>query len=39
MTSQHDKTATRLARKEGVPYNRGKGPDVNGSRRAAVAAP
>jgi len=34
MTSQHDKTATRLARKEGVPYNRGKGPDVIGSRRA-----
>ena len=34
MTSQHDKTATRLARKEGVPYNRGQGPDVNGNRRA-----
>ena len=34
MASQHDKTATRLACKEGVPYNRGKGPDVNGSRRA-----
>ena len=34
MTSQHDKIATRLARKEGVPYNRGQGPDVNGNRRA-----
>ena len=34
MTSQHDKTAMRLARKEGVPYNRGKGADVKGSRRA-----
>ena len=34
MTSQHDKTATKLARKEGVPYNRGKGPDVIGNRRA-----
>lgn len=34
MTSKHDKTAERLARKEGVEYNQGQGPDVNSSRRA-----
>lgn len=34
MTSKHDKTATRLARKEGVDYNRGRGPDVNSGHRA-----
>lgn len=34
MASNHDKTAIRLARKEGVEYNRGQGPDVKGARRA-----
>ena len=34
MTSNHDKTAERLARKEGVAYNQGQGPDVNSTRRA-----
>ena len=34
MTSKHDTTAERLARKEGVEYNRGQGPDVNSARRA-----
>ena len=34
MTSKHDKTAGRLARKEGVEYNQGQGPDVNSPRRA-----
>ena len=28
MASYHDDTAKRLARKEGVDYNRGQGPDV-----------
>lgn len=34
MASYHDDTAKRLARKEGVDYNRGQGPDVNSPRRA-----
>lgn len=34
MTTNHDKTAKRLADKEGVDYNRGQGPDVNSRRRA-----
>lgn len=34
MTTKHDKTAKRLADKEGVDYNRGQGPDVNSRRRA-----
>ena len=34
MTSKHDKTAAQLARKEGVPYNRGQGPDVVSDHRA-----
>ena len=33
MASKHDETAGRLARREGVNYNRGKGADVIGSRR------
>ena len=34
MTTKHDKTAKRLADKEGVDYNQGQGPDVNSRRRA-----
>ena len=34
MTSKHDTTADRLARKEGVEYNRSQGPDVKSTRRA-----
>ncbi len=34
MSSKHDQTAARIARREGVAYNRGQGPDVNTSRRA-----
>ena len=34
MPSKHDQTASRLARKEGVQYNRGQGPDVVSPRRA-----
>ena len=34
MPSRHDQTASRLARKDGVRYNRGQGPDVVGPRRA-----
>lgn len=34
MPSKHDQTATRIARSEGVSYNRGQGPDVNTGRRA-----
>ena len=34
MTTKHDKTAERLARREGVEYNEGQGPDVNSARRA-----
>ena len=33
MASSHDETARRLARREGVDYNRGKGADVIGNRR------
>ena len=33
MGSRHDDTATRLADKDGVDYNRGKGADVIGPRR------
>ena len=28
MLSLHDQTAIRIAQKEGVPYNRGPGPDI-----------
>lgn len=34
MSSRHDQTASRLARKDGVEYNRGQGPDVVSRRRA-----
>ena len=34
MATKHDKTAERLARKEGVDYNRSQGPDVVSPRRA-----
>ena len=35
MPSKHDQTASRgLARKDGVPYNRGQGPDVVSPSRA-----
>lgn len=34
MASKHDETARRLARRDGVDYNRGKGADVIGNRRA-----
>jgi hypothetical protein len=34
MATNHDKTAERLAWKDGVEYNRGQGPDVVSSRRA-----
>ena len=34
MPSKHDQTSTRIARGEGVSYNRGQGPDVNTGRRA-----
>ena len=34
MKSKHNQTAQRLARKEGVDYNKGQGPDVNSPRRA-----
>ena len=34
MPSNHDKTAARLAEKNGVDYNRGQGPDVNSRSRA-----
>ena len=34
MSSNHDTTAKRLARKERVEYNQGKGPDVNAPGRA-----
>lgn len=34
MATKHDVTAQRLARKEGVEYNRGQGPDVISTRRA-----
>lgn len=34
MATNHDKTAERIARKEGVAYNRGQGPDVIGNKRA-----
>ena len=30
MATNHDKTAKRLAKKKGVDYNKGKGPDVIG---------
>ena len=33
MASKHDETARRLARVEGVDYNRGQGPDIISSRR------
>ena len=33
MASKHDETARRLARKEGVDYNRGQGADIVSSRR------
>ena len=34
MPSQHDKTASRLAAKNRVDYNRGQGPDMNTPTRA-----
>ena len=34
MPSRHDQTASQLARKDGVEYNRGQGPDVVSPRRA-----
>ena len=34
MPSKHDQTASRLARKDGVRYNRGQGPDIVSPRRA-----
>lgn len=34
MASKHDQTAARIARSEGVSYNRSQGPDVNTGRRA-----
>ena len=34
MPSKHDQTASRLAGKDGVKFNRGQGPDVVGPRRA-----
>ena len=34
MPSNHDKTASRLARKNSADYNRGQGPDVVTPRRA-----
>ena len=34
MSTNHDKTANRLARKKGVEYNRGQGPDVITPRQA-----
>ena len=33
MASKHDQTARRLARREGVDYNQGRGADIIGSRR------
>ena len=33
MATKHDRTAQRLARREGADYNRGKGADIIGSRR------
>ena len=33
MPSRHDQTASRLARKDDVRYNRGQGPDIIGPRR------
>lgn len=32
--SKHDRVAERLAKKEGVKYNRGQGADIQSSRRA-----
>ena len=32
MGTSHDNVANRIARQQGVPYNRGKGPDVKGGR-------
>ena len=37
MASKHDRTAKRLAQREGVDYNRGQGADVKGSRRVIEA--
>lgn len=34
MASNHDQTARRIAKKEGVPYNQGQGPDINAPSRA-----
>ncbi len=33
MATKHDKTANRIAKKEGLDYNRGPGPDIIGARR------
>lgn len=34
MPSKHDIVANRIAKKEGVEYNKGKGPDINTKERA-----
>lgn len=34
MPTKHDRTATRLAKREGVSYNRGKGADIKAPGRA-----
>ena len=34
MPTKHDRTATRLAGREGVPYNRGRGADIQAPGRA-----
>ena len=34
MTTKHDKTAHRIAKKEGAKYNTGQGPDITTSQRA-----
>lgn len=36
--SKHDKIAERIARKEGVSYNKGKGPDILARRRVIEVA-
>jgi len=38
MPTTHDKTALRIAKKQGATYNPGQGPDINTSRRAIEVA-
>ncbi len=38
MLTTHDKTALRIAKKQGATYNPGQGPDINTSRRAIEVA-